>query len=88
MKALHLPVKGLMDLLGLDTADLINTKKIPGVATDKDDLILVPQKILPPPEMRGHVIAVRVIDGAMVLTFGNSGPTRAASARHQRLRRT
>ena len=62
-----------MDLLGLDTADLINTKKIPGVATDKDDLILDPQKILPPPEMRGHVIAVRVIDGAMVLTFGTPG---------------
>jgi hypothetical protein len=73
VKALHLPVKGLMDLLGLDTADLINTKKIPGVATDKDDLILDPQKILPPPEMRGHVIAVRVIDGAMVLTFGTPG---------------
>jgi hypothetical protein len=70
VKALHLPVKGLMDMLGLDTADLINTKKIPGVATDKDDLILDPQKILPPPEMRGHVIAVRVIDGAIVMTFG------------------
>jgi hypothetical protein len=73
VKALHLPVKGLMDMLGLDTADLINTKKIPGVATDKDDLILDPQKILPPPELRGHVIAVRVIDGAMVLTFGTPG---------------
>jgi hypothetical protein len=73
VKALHLPVKGLMDMLGLDTADLINTKKIPGVATDKDDLILDPQKILPPPEMRGHVISVRVIDGAMVLTFGTPG---------------
>lgn len=73
VKALHLPVKGLMDMLGLDTADLINTKKIPGVATDKDDLVLDPQKILPPPELRGHVIGVRVIDGAMVLTFGTPG---------------
>jgi hypothetical protein len=73
VKALHLPVKGLMDMLGLDTANLINTKKIPGVATDKDDLILDPQRILPPPEMRGHVIAVRVTDGAMVLAFGTPG---------------
>ncbi|HEY4840288.1 MAG TPA: hypothetical protein VIH72_16855 [Candidatus Acidoferrales bacterium] len=73
VRALHLPVKGLMDLLGLDTADLINTKRIPGVATDKDDLILDPQKIFPPPELRGHVIAVRVIDSAMVLTFGTPG---------------
>jgi hypothetical protein len=73
VKALHLPVKGLMDMLGLDTADLINTKKIPGVSTDKDDLILDPQQILPPPEMRGHVTAVRVIEGAMVMTFGTPG---------------
>ncbi len=73
VKALHLPVKGLMDMLGLETADLINTKKIPGVSTDKDDLILDPQQILPPPEMRGHVTAVRVLDGAMAMTFGTPG---------------
>lgn len=73
VKALHLPVKGLMDMLGVDTSNLINTKKLPGVATDKDDLILDPQKILPPPELRGHVIGVRVIDGAMVLMFGTPG---------------
>jgi hypothetical protein len=73
VKALHLPVKGLMDMLGLDTADLINTKKIPGIATDKDDLILDPQKILPPPEMRGHVTAVHVIGDAMAMTFGTPG---------------
>ncbi len=73
VKALHLSVKGLMDMLGLDTADLINTKKLPGIATDKDDLILDPQKILPPPELRGHVTAVRLIEGAMVLTFGIPG---------------
>jgi hypothetical protein len=73
VKALHLPVKGLMDMLGLDTANLLNTKKIPGISTDKDDLILDPHKILPPPELRGNVAAVRVIDGAMVLTFGTTG---------------
>jgi hypothetical protein len=73
VKALHLPVKGLMDMLGLDTANLLNTKKIPGISTDKDDLILDPHKILPPPELRGNLAAVRVTDGAMVLTFGISG---------------
>lgn len=73
VKALHLPVKGLMEMFGLDLADLISTKKIPGLATDKDDLILDPQKILPPPELRGHVIAVHVLDGAMAMTFGTPG---------------
>jgi len=73
VKALHLPVKGLMEMFGVDLHDLISTKKIPGIATDKDDLILDPQQILPPPELRGHVIAVRVIEGAMVMTFGTPG---------------
>src|SRR5712671_386496 len=40
VKAAHLPVKGLMDLLGLDIAGLIDTKKIRGTAIEKDDLIL------------------------------------------------
>jgi hypothetical protein len=73
VKALHLPVKGLMEMFGVDLHDLISTKKIPGIDTDKDDLILDPQKILPPPELRGHVIAVRVFDGGMAMTFGTPG---------------
>jgi hypothetical protein len=73
VKALHLPVKGLMEMFGVDLHDLISTKKILGIETDKDDLILDPQKILPPPELRGHVIAVRVLDDAMAMTFGTPG---------------
>jgi hypothetical protein len=69
VKALKLPVKGLMDLLGLDTADLINTKKVEGVTVDKDDLILDPGKILPPPELTGHLVSVDVEYQAIVLEF-------------------
>jgi hypothetical protein len=73
VKALHLEVKGLMDLFGLDTADLINAKKIQGVTFDKDDLILDPEQILPPPQLRGHLTGIRVLNGSMVLTFGTPG---------------
>jgi hypothetical protein len=59
VKALKLPVKGLMDLLGLDTAALLNTKKVEGVTVDKDDLILDPEHILPPPELKGHLVRGR-----------------------------
>jgi hypothetical protein len=69
VKALKLPVKGLMDLLGLDTADLINTKKVEGVTVDKDDLILDPGKILPPPELTGHLVSVEVENQAIGLEF-------------------
>ena len=34
IKAVKVPVKGLMDLLGLKLADLINTKRVAGVRVD------------------------------------------------------
>lgn len=73
VRALHLPVKGLMDLLGLDTAQMIDTKKINGVTVDKDDLIVDPQQLLPPPQMRGHLSSIQIGSGAISLTFGSEG---------------
>jgi hypothetical protein len=70
VKALHLPVKGLLDLLGLDTAKLIDTKKIAGIRADKDDLILDPEQILPAPHVRGQLKSVKVHGGALSLVFG------------------
>lgn len=69
--ALHLPVKGLMDVLGLDTANLVSTKKVPGVFVDKDDLILDPQYILPPPQIRGRLTAIKIENGEIALIFGD-----------------
>jgi hypothetical protein len=68
--ALHLPVKGLMDLLGLDTQKLVNTKKVQGVSVDKDDLILDPEQVLPPPRLRGRLASLKVENGVIDLTFG------------------
>jgi hypothetical protein len=71
VKAAHLPVTGLMDLLGLDIADLINTNRVRGVTVDKDDLLLDPQEILPPPRIQGKVTAVRIQGNEIVETFGS-----------------
>ena len=71
VKAFHLPVKGLMDMLGLSTETMLNTKNVPGVTVDKDDLILDPEEILPPPKMRGHLNSIRVQNGGIALSFGN-----------------
>lgn len=70
VKAAHLPVKGLMDLLGIDLARLINTRKVQGVTAEKDDLILDPEQILPPPRIEGKVTAVRVQRNEIVQVFG------------------
>ncbi len=69
VKALHLPVKGLMDVLGLDTAKLVDTKKVGGVSVDKDDLVLEPEVILPPPRFRGHLSSIKIENGEIALTF-------------------
>ncbi|HEY0702421.1 MAG TPA: hypothetical protein VGD60_06615 [Candidatus Acidoferrales bacterium] len=70
VKALKLPVKGLMDMLGLDTEKLLNTKQVEGVSVDKDDLILDPGKILPPPELQGHLTSLKLENGEIHLVFG------------------
>jgi hypothetical protein len=70
VKAAHLPLKGLMDLLGLDLAQMINTKKIHGLEVEKDDLLIDPQAILPPPRIQGKVTAVRLQGNDIVQTFG------------------
>jgi hypothetical protein len=80
VKAAHLPVKGLMDLLGIDIADLINAKKVQGVAVEKDDLILDPAEILPLPRIRGKVTAVRIQGNDVVQIFGTQQPANFASA--------
>jgi hypothetical protein len=71
IRALHLPVKGLMDLFGLDMADLIKSGKVSGVTADKDDLILDPGEILPPPKISGRVTAIRLENNNIVQVFGD-----------------
>ena len=70
VKALHLPVKGLMDLIGINMADLIKGGSLHGVEIDKDDLILDTETLLPPPHIVGKVTAVRVDQGGIVQVFG------------------
>jgi hypothetical protein len=71
VKTGHLPVKGLLDLLGIDLAGLINTNKVRGITVEKDDLILDPEKILPPPRIQGKVSAVRIQGDNIVQVFGD-----------------
>ena len=72
VKALHVPVKGLMDLLGLQIANLIKTGKVQGVEIENDDILLDPTKLLPPPRIEGKITAVRLEGDAIVEVFGGS----------------
>jgi hypothetical protein len=70
IRALHLPVKGLMDLFGLDIADLIKNGKVRGVQVEKDDLILDPGEILPPPKISGKITDIHLEGNNIVQIFG------------------
>lgn len=70
IRALHLPVKGLMDLFGVDIADLIKNGKVRGVQVEKDDLILDPGEILPPPRISGKITDIHLDGNNIVQIFG------------------
>jgi hypothetical protein len=78
VRALHVPVKGLMDALGIDVADLIKSGKVPGLQAEENDLIVDLEQILPPPHIDGKVSAIRVETNSIIQTFGGadakSGP--------------
>jgi hypothetical protein len=73
VKALHLPVKGFMDLFGIEIADLIKAGRVNGIRAEKDDLIFDPSQALPPPHITGQVTQVRLEGNNIVQVFGSPG---------------
>lgn len=73
IKSAHLPVKGLMDLLGIKMASLINLSQSRGARVEGDDIILDPERIVPPPHVQGKVTSVETVGEEIVLYFGPQG---------------
>jgi hypothetical protein len=71
IKAAHLPVKGLMDLLGLKIEKLINTEKVRGIRVEGDDLILDPEQLFPPPRIKGKLSDIKIRGNQLLMIFGN-----------------
>ena len=82
MKAAEFSVKGLLKLVGLDMAKLINTRYTRDMTVDENDIILDPTSMLPPPKMRGRITGVRVQDGEIIQTFGRQSADLAAASQH------
>jgi hypothetical protein len=78
VKAAHVPVKGVMKVLGLDMAQLVNTRKTKGVSVEGNDIILDAAQMLPPPLMRGHITAIRLEGDEIIQTFGTPRKREAA----------
>jgi hypothetical protein len=70
VRSLGIPLKPLMKLFGIEMDDMVKVKPGYGVTVEDNDLILDPQQLVPAPAMRGKVTSVRVVDNAIVQTFG------------------
>jgi hypothetical protein len=86
IKALHLPVKSLMDLLGANLASIIKAGKLIGMKAEKDDSILDPQQILPPPHIERKVTAIRLEGNDVVQFFGHPEKLKAQRVRQNYMR--
>jgi hypothetical protein len=70
MKAAGVPVKGLMDLFGLELEDVVDLKRRRGIDIRDDDIVISPGAVLPPPEIRGHLTRVALVGNRLVQSFG------------------
>jgi hypothetical protein len=60
----------LMSALGLDLQKMLNLAGATGVAVEKNDLLLSPLVILPPPVIEGRIVQLRVAGGELIQIFG------------------
>jgi hypothetical protein len=74
VKAVGIPVKGLMDSLGLEMDNLVSQKGLNGMSVDKDSFLIDPRTAFPAPHIRGKLAGVRVAGGVLVITFGSGIP--------------
>jgi hypothetical protein len=81
ISALHVPIKGFMDLFGIEIGSLIKTGKLPGIQAEKDDLLLDPRQVLPPPRIEGKITDVRLEANNIVQVFGNPAKLRTGNGR-------
>ena len=87
IKAVHVPVKGLMDLLGENISKLIDTRKVKGIRAEKDDLILNPAELFPPPHIHGKLSSIAVRGSEIVLKYGGAvAPTLKISGNYMAYR--
>jgi hypothetical protein len=81
LKAVGVPVKGLLDLFGVDVGDLMKAPPGSGIRADGDDLLFDTTAMLPPPRTEGRLQQVTIAGQqlAMRLTGAAAPPPRPAT---------
>jgi hypothetical protein len=70
IRVLKPPVKTLMKILDVKTADMIDPKGGKGIEVKGDDIYIDPEQVLPEPRKRGKLTAVQLDSGSMVEFYG------------------
>jgi hypothetical protein len=73
IRAAGVPVKGLLELVGAEVADLVNEKKVSGLRII-DNTIVVSVGIIPPPSIKGRFSAVSVHPGRIAISLQGDAP--------------
>lgn len=84
IKAAGIPVKGLLGLFGVELDDLIKATEAHGVKIDDNDIIMDQEMIIPPPEIRGKINAVRIEGNEVVQFFGPAQKSSGAATPSRR----
>jgi hypothetical protein len=70
MKAAGFLSKRVLDFFGLELERLVKVKTATGVTIEGDDLLLDPERLLPPPRIKGRLTHVWIENGVVVQQFG------------------
>jgi hypothetical protein len=81
LKTAGVPVKGLLDLFGVDVGKLMKMPAGSGISADGDDLLLDTTTLMPPPRMEGRVERVAIAGDRMALTMTGDGRPPAPPAK-------
>jgi len=79
LKICSLDGTGLMRALRIELSDLIDLSKAKGAAVRGNDLVLDPNRLLPPPMIRGRLVGVRAANGQLIQSFGRDTAARSSA---------
>ena len=69
VKVAGLGVRGLMNFFGIELQNMVKVKGGRGVEVVKDDFLLSPDALLPPPRIKGRVKSVQIANGVVIQTL-------------------
>jgi hypothetical protein len=73
LKAAGVPIKGLLDLVGVDVGELMKMPEGSGIRADGDDLLLDTAAMLPPPRTEGRLEHVAVTGDRLTMRMTGAG---------------